>query len=188
MFHRTGNACLPVFHIRTVKFLATIRISQFQYATESRFLTDETFVSMRSDNLVCPPTRSDLGSELVLGACTCLERIGHIVSKRATGLHRMSITRLHELLTYQLSIHIDFIDTQTGRHPLGRSHLLFVLDSRNKPTGTIGCPVVHHITGLSCNDRSIYGRNPLGCFPRRCIECICPCSVFGCGLYSATGQ
>ena len=81
MGHRTGNTSLPVFQVSTIEFLRTIGIGQFQNTTESTLLTQESFMTMRSMNLVCPPTRSNLSRKLVLGTCFCLKGSSHIVGK-----------------------------------------------------------------------------------------------------------
>ena len=188
MLHRTGDTSFPVFQIGTIELLATIGIGEFQHTTEGTLLAQESFMTMRSNNLVGPPTRSDLCRELVFGTCLGLEGIGYIVSERTAGLGIMRIARLHEFLAYRLSVDIDFVHTETSSHPLGRNHLLLVLYHRHEPAGTIGRTVVLHITSLACNHRSIDYRNPLGRFPSRGIECLGPFAIFFGSRSSTSGE
>ena len=119
MLHRSGNACLPVFQIGAIKFLAAIDISQLEHTPEGTLLAIHTFLSRRSDNLIGPPTRGDLGRELVFSTGSGLKQSRYIVCKRALGLGIVRITRFQELFAHRKSVYKEFIHAQTCCHPLG---------------------------------------------------------------------
>ena len=142
---------------------------------------------MRSMNFISPPTWSDLSRKLIFCTCICLKGSSHIISKRTFGLGIVGITRFQELFADKLTVYKDFVDTQASRHPFSGHHLLFILHGRHKPIGTIGRPVVFHITGLACHHRCINYRNPLRRFPSGCIEGI-DTHHLRCGLCAASGK
>ena len=81
MLDRSCDTGFPAGSISSEIFLGTIRICKLQYSTEGTLLTSHTVMSVRSDNLVSPPSRSNLGRKLIHRADPGIECLRNIVCK-----------------------------------------------------------------------------------------------------------
>ena len=156
MLHGACYARLPVGRVRTVIVLAAIFESQFNHAAESHLLADHTHMTTRCDDLVGPPARSDLHGQGVLGIGSRGPCVGNIVSEGAFGLLVMGESRFQDLLANRLSVHVKRIDTQAGRHPVGRLHPLLIFKCGYKPACAIGSSLMSTPYRVS-HDRRVGG-------------------------------
>ena len=163
MFHRTGNARLPVVAVGAVVLLRPVSERHLQHASEGTLLTDHTLRIARCDNLVSPPAWRHLCRELVLRSLLLVEGCGHVVGKRPFGLGIVREAGLQDLFADESAIQIQFVNAQSCGHPLGRCDFLVVRDIGHKPAGTIGSP--DHLVSASAHDWRIGSRYPLGMLP-----------------------
>ena len=168
MLHGTRYTRFPVGRVRTVIVLAAIGIGQLYHTAESHLLADHTHMATRCDDLVGPPARSDLYGQGVLGIGSRGQCVGNIVSEGAFGLLVMGESRFQDLLANRLAVHVKRIDTQTGRHPVGRLYLLLIFKCGYEPACAIGSSLMNTPHRI-CHDRSIGSGDPFRGIPSRMV-------------------
>ena len=162
MFHRTGDPGFPIIAVCSVEFDGSVGINELQDSPEGAFLSDHTFMSSRSEDLVGPPPRSHLGSQFVLSTGLGDQSLGDIICKGNLGLLIMCESRLQYLFPDRNPVDIKLIHTQSGSHPPRGADLLVIDDRGNEPAGSVGGTAVGLITvdDLFGQDRSIHRRYP----------------------------
>ena len=105
-------------------------------------MAQHAIVAAGGNYLISPPARSYLGGEKVLRPSCRLDSIGHIVCEGVFGLSVMSKTGLQHLVSYTETIDKKIINTQARRHPDCLFQSVFVLETGNKPVGSIGSKVI----------------------------------------------
>ena len=166
MLNRTGDAGRPVLRIRAEPLGATIGIRELQDTPEGAFLAFEVIAV--GNDLIGPPTRGHLGGENILLPRPQDERIGDVIGEGTLRLGIMREPRFEDFLADQFSVHIQVVDSQTGRHPDRLGHFLPVLHGGQEPAGAVGCAVPVLVRKHPC--RSVHNRNPLGDVPGRSIQ------------------
>ena len=161
MGHWSCDTGSPAILIGAEELLRAVGIGDFDYTSESTLLTQHALMSTGCDNLVGPPARRDLHGERVLLGSLCAQQVRDVVGVCPLGLQWVGEAGLQHFATHRLSVHVEFVDTQGGGHPLGRRHLLFILHGRHQPAGTIGGPAVLVVVNLVGDDGCIGCRQPL---------------------------
>ena len=112
MLDGTSDRGFPLVRLRAIDLDGAIGIRNLQNGAEG------TLLARKVDNLVAPPSGRDFGSEEVLLALAFLETAGDVIGERTARLLDMCKARLERLIrTNRLAVHIDFEDTEAGRHP-----------------------------------------------------------------------
>ena len=113
-------------------------------------------MSPGSDNLVSPPARGNLdGKDIILAL---KEGLGNIIGIGDFRLFTMGKARFQNLLANRLPIDKQLVNTKSGCHPDGRGNLLFSLDGRYEPAGSVRSPV--SVVDYTFDYRTVNNGNP----------------------------
>ena len=86
MLHRSGNSGLPSDSVSSESFHCAVGISHFQDASEGALLSIHSIMICRCDDLVRPPSRSDLCGKGVNLVLIRIESFGNVVCEGSFGL------------------------------------------------------------------------------------------------------
>ena len=177
MCHRTCHTSLPVLLVRGKSFLGAVSVSQQEHASEGYLLANHAVVTARGDNLVSPPTRHHLHSEVVFLSCAFVEGLRDVVSKAVLRLLEVREAGLQDLVADELTIDIKLVGAQRGGLPDGPLHLLRIARTADEPACAIGRTSA--IDDFARDNLGIFGAYPCRFVPRpnqmivdECANCL----------------
>ena len=179
MLHGACHAGLPVDGVGAEMLRGAVGVGQAEDSAEGALGAVHAVGAAGGDDLVSPPSRSDLDGEHILLAALALHGLRHVVGEGAFCLEAVGESGFQHLLSYCLAVDIELIYAESCCHPSGCHHLLPVLLSCHEPVGSVGRPgsVVHPSPGDGCVDHGY----PLRLLPQLWVEWLGHVSG-GCGL------
>ena len=177
MCHRTCHTSLPVLLVRGEMLLGAVSVSQQEHASEGYLLANHAVVTARGDNLVSPPARHHLHSEVVLLSCAFVEGLRDVVSKAVLRLLEVREAGLQDLVADQLTIDVKLVGAQGGGLPDGPLHLLRIAGIADEPACAVGRTSA--IDDFARDNLGIFGAYPGRFVPRpnqmivdECADCL----------------